>query len=641
MTLANNVHPIATDAVIEFLQKTLPFNELDLVQLEELAEASVIGFYPKGTVILQQGVTNLRHLYVVQKGGVKVLIRDENNTESLVDFGGEGSSFGAVGIMRGPKANLTVETVEDTFCFLIDKEAFLGLIRKNLAFATHYLQNLSESLIQSAYTEQRSRKLLARTDDSFYLFNATVGNVIKRLPEVISRTESCHKAAAHMATLEIGSLLVRDAQDHIIGIVTDKDLRNKVIARRQDYDQPVSRFMTSPVKRIPFDAPCFEAVLKMMTEEVHHLAVERENQIVGVVTAHDILVFQGSSPLGFLRDIRSQTRIEGLYPLTGKIPSVVRSLLEGGAKANNITRAIAILNDHLVERLLSLVEEQHGPPPVPYSWMMMGSEGRREQTFLTDQDNAIIYQNPGTVWENVKAAKLYFRRFGNDAVEQLNACGYPLCKGGMMASKARWRKPYSVWVGYFDRWMSSREPLETLNAKIFFDFRAGHGQKEPSTQLRDHIAEQAQSRKFFLEYLIKDCLSMAPPLSFFRNFIVEKDGKHRNSLDLKMRGLVPFVDFARMMALKYGVKETNTLGRLQLLNWGGHIFDSLYKEIAEAYEFIMHLRLTHQLNLIEKGREPDNHVNPADLSDLEKQTLKEAFGVIKRLHEFMAEQRDK
>jgi len=542
--------------------------------------------------------------------------------------------------MRGPKANLNVETVEDTFCFLIDKEAFLRLIRQNLAFATHYLQNLSENLIQSAYTEQRSRKLQARTEDSFYLFNATVGNVVKRGTEVISRTESCHKAAARMTTLGIGSLLVRDAQDEIIGIVTDKDLRNKVIARRLDYDQPVSKVMTSPVKRIPFDAPCFEAVLKMMTDKIHHLAVERENRIMGVVTAHDILVYQGSSPLGFLRDIRSQTKIEGLYPLPGKIPSVVRSLLEGGAKANNITRAIAILNDQLVERLLTLLQEKHGPAPVPYCWMMMGSEGRREQTFLTDQDNAIIYDDPGTVWENVKAAKLYFRRFGNDAIEQLHACGYPLCKGGMMASNARWRKPFYIWVGYFEQWMSSRKPQETLNAKIFFDFRAGHGQEAVSMRLRDHIAEQARSRKFFLQYLIKDCLSMAPPLSFFRNFIVEKDGKHRNSLDLKIRGLVPFVDFARVMALKYGVKETNTLGRLQLLNWGGHIFDSLYKEIAEAYEFIMHLRLTHQLGLIEQGREPHNYVNPADLSDLEKQTLKEAFGVIKRLHEFIVEQRD-
>ncbi len=640
MPLAPNLHSVAKNVVIDFLRKTLPFSELVESDLEELAESSVIGFFPRGTVVFQQGITDVEHLYVVQKGAVKVSVRGEDDVESLMDFRGEGSYFGAIDIISGAKAQINVETLEDTFRFVIGKEAFLGVISKNPSFATHYVQKLSENLVRSAYSDLRSRKLECRTDESFFLFSARVGDVIKRPAEVIARTESCHKVAERMASLGIGSLLVRDAEGSIVGIVTDKDLRNKVIARRQDYQLPVVHVMSSPVRTIPRDAPCFEAVLKMMTEQVHHLAVEHDQQIVGVVTAHDILIFQGSSPVGFLREIRSQKKIEGLYPLAGKIASVVRSLLEGGAKANNVTRTIAILNDHIVERLLTLLEEQHGTPPVPYSWMMMGSEGRQEQTFHTDQDNAIIYDDPGVIWESVKGAKLYFRRFGNDAIKHLHACGYPLCKGGMMASNSRWRKSYPVWVGYFDHWMSSRDPLETLHAKIFFDFRSGHGSPEPAIRLRDYLADQAQSGKLFLEHLIRDCLSMDPPLSFFRNFVVEKDGEHKNRLDLKLRGLVPFVDFARMMALKHGVKETNTVERLKVLNREGHIPDELHKEIGEAYEFIMHLRLVQQLSLIEDGQEPHSFVDPADLSELEKKTLKEAFGVIKRIHNFLVEKRD-
>jgi CBS domain-containing protein len=350
------------------------------------------------------------------------------------------------------------------------------------------------------------------------------------------------------------------------------------------------------------------------------------------------MVHQGTSPLYLFREIVAQRQIEGLYSLSQKVPLVVRSLVEEGAKANNITRMITVLNDHIVHRLLTLLHEEMGPAPNAFCWIMFGSEGRKEQTFKTDQDNALIYQSPKDDWEAIKTAKLYFRRFGNRAIQHLEACGYPLCKGEMMASNPRWRKPYSVWKGYFDRWISAPEPEEVLNATIFFDFRPGYGQVSLGERLRDYLALQAPSKGIFLMHLAKDCLQSKPPLTFFRNFMVEKDGKYKNRLDIKTRGLVPFVDFARLMALRHGVKETNTLDRLNTLSENGHIPRELYVETREAYEFQMQLRLVHQLRMMEIGQAPHNHIDPAELSDLEKQTLKESFAVIGRIQTYVKDE---
>ncbi len=347
------------------------------------------------------------------------------------------------------------------------------------------------------------------------------------------------------------------------------------------------------------------------------------------------MVQQGTSPISLFREIVAQRRIDGLYSLSEKVPLVIRTLIEEGAKANNITRMIAVLNDQIVNRVLMLLEEELGTAPMPFCWMMLGSEGRQEQTFKTDQDNALIYETPPDDWEAIKRAKLYFRRFGNMAIEHLANCGYPLCKGEMMASNPKWRKPFSTWHNYFDRWMSAPEPQAVLHATIFFDFRAGYGTTSVADRLRDYLAQIAPQRGIFLMHLAKDCLVNKPPLSFFRNFIVEKDGEHKNRLDIKTRGLVPYVDFGRLMALKHGIKETNTIARLQALAEGDYIPRDLYMETREAYEYQMQLRLVHQLQMMEAGKTPDNYIDPGELSDLEKQTLKEAFAVISRIQGYI------
>lgn len=631
---APQAHALDPQVVLDFLRNTLPFNELGQETLEELSKNATIDFFPKGALILEQDKTEIPHLYLIQKGGVKLYLRDESGAVTLKDFRGEGAVFGALGIIRGAKASLNVEAVEDTFCFLIDKNVFLRIVQNDPRLSQYYLKSFSESYVYRSFSELRRQKLTPKSEGSLFLFSVPVADMIKRDVESAPGTYTVQKAAEYMARHKIGSLLVEDAKGIIRGIITDKDLRSKVVAQGLEYRTPLREIMSSPVRTISGDAVCFDALMAMMTHKIHHLAVEEGGKIVGVVTSHDIMLLQGQSPLYLFQEILAQSSFEGLYEASRQVPTVVRPLIEEGGKANNITRVFTVLNDLILDRLLTLLLEQMGPPPLPFCWLLMGSEGRKEQTFRTDQDNALIYADPQNEAE-AAAAKDYFEKFSEQAIEHLVKCGFPRCQGGIMASNPQWRQPFSTWCDYFDRWISVPEPTEVLHSTIFFDFRAGYGDTTLAERLRDHLTDKLQGREVFFRHLAGDCVSSRPPLSFFRNFIVERDGEHKNRLDIKARGLVPLWDFARLMALRHGVRETNTLQRLKAVAEAGHISDDLYRKAREAYEFQMQLRLVHQLKMVEEGKTPNNYIDPVELTDLEKQTLKGAFSVIASLQGYL------
>ncbi len=635
MISASDRQRIDSVMVTEFLMKTVPFNELDNDKLDELAQKFSTTFFSKETVVFCQDVDKVDHFYLIYSGGVKAYLTGADESVTLLDFRGEGGYFGALAIIRGSKANFNVETLEDTICLGLDKEDFLELIRNNPRFSEYYLKKFSEDLVSTAYAELRFSKARARARETLPLFSSEVGEVIKRPPEVIHASQSIQQAARRMSDLEIGSLLVEDQSGKIAGIVTDKDLRKKVIAEGLDYHAPVATVMSAPLKKIPYHLLWFDALLHMMKERVYHLAVERGNHIVGVVSVRDFMVQTGSSPLYLFREIDNQRSIEGLYPLAQRIPRVVTALVEEGARANNITRVITVLNDQVVHRLLTLLDDQMGPAPFPYCWFTFGSEGRKEQTFKTDQDNALIYEPPSETEENIKNARIFFRRFGMEANRHLGACGFELCKGKMMVSNPRWRKSYREWEAYFNQWMALPEPEEVLNASIFFDFRPVYGQTELGENLRNYLAAEVPSREVFLLFLAKDFLVSRSPLTFFRNFMVEKDGKYKNRLDLKTQGMTPFVNFARLWALRNGIKETNTMERIEILAKNGFMPKALHMETRDAYEFQMQLRLVNQLRMMDANQEPHNYIDPADLSHVEKQTLKESFSVIGRLQDYV------
>jgi CBS domain-containing protein len=624
------IQTVPPKIVFDFLNNSLPFNELDEKTLNNLAKRCIIEFYPAGTLIFQQEVTEVNCFYLIQKGGVKIYLKDNEGDITLKDFRGEGEYFGALPLIHGTAANLNIETVEDTFCFQFNKEVFQEILDSNPKVTQYFLRTMSEKLVKNAYAELRQHKVCAKTESSLYLFSVQLNDIIKGEPQSIPAEDSIQNAAIQMANLKVGSLIVKGPEGENLGIVTDRDLRIKVVAAALDYQTPVKHIMSSPIHTIESHNVCFDALLHMMHTQTHHLAVIKQEEIVGVITTHDLMVLQGHSPLYLFREIMSQRKIEGLYNLSSKVPLVVRNLIEEGAKANNITRMITIINDQILNRLLTLLIEELGPPPVNFCWLLMGSEGRKEQTFWTDQDNALVYDNPEDDAQREESER-YFKEFGEKAIKHLVGCGFPECPGNIMASNPKLRKDINGWSREFDRWMYTPDPEEILNSTIFFDFRGGYGDQELAKKLRLRLCRIAPEQDMFQRELAKDCLTIRPPLSFFRNFIVEKNGDHRNTLNIKESGIAPVVDFARLMSLKHGIRESNTLERLQLLAEHGYISTELYTESTEAYEFLMQLRLVHQLHLLEIGHVPDNYIKPADLSDLEKSTLKEAFEVIRRI----------
>jgi CBS domain-containing protein len=616
--------------LVHFLRTTLPFKVLEPSVLDELSKRCVIEYYPKGTLILEQNITEVKHLCLIQKGAAKVYWTNSDTSEALKEVCGEGAEFGSLCMVRGQRADVTVEAIEDTFCFLLNKDVFLELVQSDSRFAQFYLQTFPEDFVSRVYSELRSDRLRLREQGDLRLFNNTVESMLKNRPVTVSLDETVRDAGARMADRGIGSLLVNDSEGRILGIVTDQDLRTKVVAQGMDYTTPVTKIMTSPVYTIEAKELCFEALLEFVKLQVDHLVVVHQDQIMGVVTARDIMVHQGTWPIHLFREIPAQRKIQGLCDLSLRVPLALRTLIEEGARGESVTRVSTLVNDSILTRLLDLLQEEIGLPPVPYCWMTLGSEGRKEQALITYQNHAIVYVEPTDSYQR-QAAEVYLELLAYRASRHLEACGYPKSGTDAMASNPRWRKPYRTWQQYFDDWISTPDPNETSSATEFFDFRPSFGKAALARALRQSLIGKVSRQHIFLAHLAADCLMNPPPISFFRESVIDQDGQARPYLDLKTRCLDPFSNFGRLMAFRYGIEETNTLSRFELLSRQGRISMELFADVREAYEFLIQLNLVHQLRLLEAGLAPDSYLDSAELSELERKTIKEIFSVIRRL----------
>ncbi len=643
--MSTSTHTVSPADVVELLRRTLPFGELPHEELGRLARVCSIDFMPAGVRFIEQGRSPVDYLWIIQKGGVKSYLLNDDGGVTLLDIQGEGGTFGALAIVRGSLANFNVETVEDSFFYRIPKQDFLDLLKRWPEVAQFYLRNLSDAYVHKAFAELRRTRHPADSGARLSLFATGVGEVVRRELVTIGAHESIRAAAERMGRAGVGSLVILDGAGgagggEVAGIVTDQDFRDKVAARGLSVELPVREIMSSPVLAVDDSTLCFDALLTMMKSQVHHLGVRRSGRVAGMVTAHDFMTLTGRSPYSLFKDIVGETRIDGLARLARGIPDVVRALFEEGARAGKVGRMVAVLNDLVLERLLTMLQEELGPPPLPFCWLAMGSEGRREQTIRTDQDNALIYQDPvagGTDAGLAARAEEYFGRLGRRAGECLVDFGYPRCPGGIMADNPKWRMSLSAWKRRFTDWIARPEPEQVLFAGIFFDFRPVFGYLALGEALRDHVTPLAAREEVFLHHMAADCLRSRPPLTFFKSFIVEKDGEHKDALDIKSRGVLPLTEFGRVMALKHGLRETNSLDRFKALAELGAISAEFHAELREAYEFLMQVRIASQLRQMDEGRQPGNHVKPGRLTDLEKRTLKEAFSVIGRMQTYVRE----
>lgn len=618
------------DDIIDFLKKVPPFQFLAETEIRKAAQSMSMEFYPKGTTILYQDGPPSKYLQIIKKGGVKVFIKPDDE-EIVIDYRSEGDVFGFLSLVSGDKSRANVVAVEDTITYLITKEAIVKLLDTSPLFSEFFLKSFLNKYIDKTFKEMHNKSLLYSGGDKL-LFTSPVGELASKDVVTASQDITIKEAAGIMSEKRISSLVLVDPEGVPVGIVTDRDLRDKVVSKGRSVDDKISSIMS--VSLIKSDARdyCFDALLKMIRYNIHHLLVVDEGRLKGIITNHDFMMLQGASPLSIAKEIESQYSVDRLIPASKKINETVNLLLKEGAKASNITRIITEINDRLVKKILEIAERKFGPAPLNFCWIVYGSEGRKEQTFKTDQDNAIIYEDPASEIEEEKAKK-YFSEFTVFVRDSLVKCGFPLCPADYMASNPEWRQPLSVWKKYFSKWISSPTPDSILKSLIFFDFRHLFGDSGLANELKTHLSLATKEQKEFFSEMADAITKNRPPLGIFKKIIVEKNGEHRNELNLKIRGIAPLVDIVRLFAIDAGIAETSTLERIRLMKDGHPILKKYADDIEQAFEFMALLRIHNQIEQAGKGELPDNYINPGKLSNLEKKILKESFNIISRVQD--------
>ena len=629
-----NAGNMIMEEVVEFLSNTPPFNRLDASLIGDIASGVLMEFYPEGHVVLMQGGPAADCMSIVKNGGIKVFVKTGENEDIMVDYIGEGESFGLLSVVSGGMSHDTVTAAEDTVCYSIKKEIVLDLMETNAAFSSFYMKSFFKKFIDIGYKEIHDRSLLYGGGDKL-LFTNTLNDIASRniitAPQDISIKEAADKMSRH----KISSLVLLDPDGFPAGVVTDKDLRNKVTAKGRDVGEPVSNIMSVTLIKSEAGDYCFEALLKMIRYNIHHLLIVNKGNISGIMTGHDLMMMQGASPLSVAREIENQSTPDGLIPVSKKINKIITVLIKEEAKASNITRIITEINDRLVRKLLEITEKRLGPPPVNYCWIVFGSEGRKEQTFRSDQDNAIIYADPEKDGDKVEK---YFSDFTLYMKAALVKCGFPACRADYMASNPKWRGPLKAWKGYFSKWINTPTPEAVLSSLIFFDFRPVHGDFTLAEKLRAYLGSALRNQKMFLTHMAATILKNRPPIGLFGRFTPEKKGDQKGAVNIKMNGLGPIIDAARLCALDIGMYNTSTLERLNDLKDRHSAVAEFCEELAQSFEFLMSLRLRHQYRQMESGIEPDNFINPETLGSLDQKMLKELFRIVSRAQESIKRQ---
>jgi CBS domain-containing protein len=621
--------------VASFLQAVPPFQFLDEDVLRAVADKMSLEFYPKNTVILKQDGPPSDSLLVIKKGGAKVFVRSDDGEEVLTDYRGEGDLIGYLSLFSGDKSRANVMTVEDTICYVIDRDTMQKLQDSQPVIRDFFHKSLVSKYVDKTFREIHGRHMMFGSTDKL-MFTTTVGELATREVLSVHKDSSIQKAAEIMSKHKVSSIVLVDTDSVPIGIITDRDLRDKVTAKGRNAGDKAGDIMTPSLIKADAGEYCFEALLKMLRYNIHHLLVVEEGRLKGIITNHDLMMLQGKSPLSFAKDIESQFTLEGLAAVSIKVNTVVGLLLKEDVRAGNIMKIISELNDRLVKKILDIAEKKLGLPPLAYCWIAFGSEGRKEQTFKTDQDNAIIYTDPATPSQG-EAAEAYFQKFAEFTRDGLLKCGFPACPADNMASNPEWRRPLSVWKQYFSSWIGRPTPEALLKSLIFFDFRPLYGDLSLAYELRAYLIQTLKGQNIFLARMCAVIVKNRPPLGFFKTFIVDKGGEHKNELNLKISGTGPLVDVVRLLSLEAGIAETSTLERLERMKDNHPIVKELGEELANAFEFINLLRIQNQMERMEQSGSPDNFINPDTLSNLEKRTLKESFQIISRVQDAIAD----
>ena len=606
--------------VAEFFARHQPFNLLPEERLEQLAGEVDVAYFKAGTQIKEFG-DEISDWYIIRSGAVEVYRRNGDLYNRL----SEGGFFGEFGLLRHGRVRFPIKALEDTLVYLIPEDVFNDLFDNNEAFAD----------IVEVEDRTRLRQAVARRrEDANELMTAKIETLVGRDAVTLPPTASVREAAIRMSEEGVSSVLVLDEQmeeEPVVGIITDRDLRNRLITPGLSFDTPVSEIMTSELISVEYGQFVFEAMLLMLRHNVHHLPVLKKQRPLGVIAISDIIRYESQNSLFVVSSIFRAQSLEELSALKSDVSACFLRMVNEDANSQMIGTAMSVIGRSFKQRLLELGEEKLGPPPIPYCFLALGSMAREEQLIVTDQDNAMILDNRYDPDQHDE----YFKALAQFVCDGLDACGYTYCNGDIMATNSRWRQPLKVWEQYFTDWIEKPTPEFLLNSSIFFDIEGVWGETRWAVMLNDLILRKARKNPRFLACMARNALQRTPPLGFFKDFVMETDGRHSNSINMKRRGTAPLADPVRVHALAIGSREHNTFDRLRDIIDSDLLPRGRGPDLRDALELIAMVRIRHQALDVEAGNEPDNNVEPENLSDFERKNLKDAFQILSNAQKFL------
>jgi PAS domain S-box-containing protein len=530
---------------------------------------------------------------------------------------------GIISTMKNAQKSLSVETkIKDKYGK--EKDVIISISQINYASDKGYIV-ISKEVSAQKRIEKETEHLASELQTSLLLMNQPIKPLINEILKCSTVTPV--GAAAKLMTKRRRKILFIHQNQHIIGVVNDSDLKKRVLARELNADQPVMNIMTSPIISISNNALIYEAMLLLNSKKISHLATTDENgKIIGVISLESITGLQHNSVSYLIKEIEVAEDVYQLTKIHRRVPALVNALVESGDKTQNITRIITSVSDAITRRIISLAIEDYGPSPCSFAFMVMGSEGRKEQTLVTDQDNAIIFEET----ENIEQAKEYFLKLGKRICGHLNEVGYKYCDGGIMAENPKWTQSFCGWKDHFSGWINDSDPQSILEASIFFDFRCVFGNEALVCDLRNHVNILTDNKSVFFYHLAQSITKYKAPVSLFGKIIDKEHTGDQVHLDIK-KVLLPITGFIRLYALHHKIEETNSLARIRQLYQKDHITKDMYEELVLSHNYLMQLRFRFQSMSILDGQKPDNIVDVNNLTHIEVSTIKKIFGEIGNL----------
>ncbi len=604
----------------EFLASHPPFDKLPMETLERLPKRLSVRYFRRGTPFPPEDADQ-PYLYILRRGAVEM----RNDQGDLIGKLAEGDLCVKPCRAEEREAGFQGNTAEDTLAYLLPCSDLAQLRAQHATFAEHFEQSVANRLRHALDA------MLDAPAAGAGLMTVRLGNLVNRAPITTTPDTSIRGAAQIMSEHKVSSLLIMEGE-RLVGMITDRDLRNRCVAAGLSSDRPVREIMTERLHTVGVDTLGFQALIAMTRLNVHHLPVMDSGRVVGILSTTDLTRFQSSNAVYLVGDVHKAKSLDTLVEISSKVGELQVNLVTGGATADQVGQAITAITDALTLRLLELAEEQLGPPPVPYAWMVGGSQARREQSSHSDQDNALL------IADHMKPEDdAYFAALASFVNDGLNACGYIYCPGDVMAKNPQWRQPLRIWKKYFNTWIQRPEPMALMLSSVFFDLRPVYDPEGMFEEIHDQVLFLTKANRIFIAYMAANAIKHRPPLGFFRNIVLIHGGDHDHTFDIKHRGTVPIIDLARVYALSSGITETNTLERLR----AAAETDALSREgganLIDAAEFIGTLRMRHQARQLRRGDKADNFLSPDDLSPLERGHLREAFLLINTMQESLGQ----